>query len=523
MEDHALRARKLSEHIKQFHGKQQGFRVYHGSTTSTRRTVYDPKQSIDTSSFCHVLRVDEEKKVAIVEPNVDFGKLVDATLAHGLIPKIVPELSTITVGGAFSGTAGESSSFRYGLFEDTVTKIEVILANGDIRTASEAEERELLLACASSFGTIAVLTALEVQLVEAKQYVRMGYHPVTDAASAVRQIEHMHDDPSVDYIDGILWSSSAGVILVGKQVSEKPSTAKSCTFSKRRDPWFWMHAQKQCRKASDSSRSTGTPEDRKKSEGSDDSDVATSDEDLSLTLVHDYIPIREYLFRYERGAFWTVSHALKYFYVHNRAFQRWLLHDIMKTPKLTHAMHASGLASSYIAQDLAVTYSGIPEFVRTIDQETGIWPLWLCPLNKGRSWPLNAKDPEIQDRMINVGVWGMGSRKLDRFIEQNQILERKVKELHGAKCLYAQVYCTEDEFWDTYDRQKYEALREAYGAQTLPNVFEKVSKNSALDEMQKRSTSKKEARKGKLKDVWIFRGLYGVACLTFGGNYLLKK
>ena len=43
--------------------------------------------------------------------------LVAATLPHALLPLVVMEFPGITVGGGFSGTSGESSSFRHGPFD----------------------------------------------------------------------------------------------------------------------------------------------------------------------------------------------------------------------------------------------------------------------------------------------------------------------------------------------------------------------------------------------------------------------
>ena len=46
-------------------------------------------------------------KTALVEPNVPMDRLVAATLQCGLIPPVVMEFPAITVGGGFTGTAGE--------------------------------------------------------------------------------------------------------------------------------------------------------------------------------------------------------------------------------------------------------------------------------------------------------------------------------------------------------------------------------------------------------------------------------
>jgi delta24-sterol reductase len=81
---------------------------------STRKSQYRRGQMVDTSAMSHILKIDTERKTALVEPNVPMDSLVEATLQHGLIPPVVMEFPGITVGGGFAGTSGESSSFRYG-------------------------------------------------------------------------------------------------------------------------------------------------------------------------------------------------------------------------------------------------------------------------------------------------------------------------------------------------------------------------------------------------------------------------
>jgi Delta24-sterol reductase len=73
------------------------------------------------------------------------------------------EFPDITVGGGSAGTAGESNSYKYGFFDRTVKKIEMVLANGDIVTASVEKQPDLLYGAASSFGTLGVTTLLVVE------------------------------------------------------------------------------------------------------------------------------------------------------------------------------------------------------------------------------------------------------------------------------------------------------------------------------------------------------------------------
>ena len=48
------------------------------------------------------------------------------------MPAVVPQLKTITVGGAAAGVGIEATSFRHGLVHDTLHEIEVLLPGGEI-------------------------------------------------------------------------------------------------------------------------------------------------------------------------------------------------------------------------------------------------------------------------------------------------------------------------------------------------------------------------------------------------------
>ncbi len=83
---------------------------------------------VDTSAMSRVLKIDTERKTALVEPNVPMDSLVEATLQHGLIPPVVMEFPGITVGGGFAGTSGESSSFRYRSFDRSTVNFHALFS-----------------------------------------------------------------------------------------------------------------------------------------------------------------------------------------------------------------------------------------------------------------------------------------------------------------------------------------------------------------------------------------------------------
>jgi len=117
MRRHQESVAHIAVRVQHFSLHQNPFRIYHGSTNSTRPSKKRLDQMVDTTSLSSILKVDTDTNTALVEPNVPMDKLVEATLQYGLIPPVVMEFPGITAGGGFAGTSGESSSFRHGFFD----------------------------------------------------------------------------------------------------------------------------------------------------------------------------------------------------------------------------------------------------------------------------------------------------------------------------------------------------------------------------------------------------------------------
>ncbi|PNS19894.1 hypothetical protein CAC42_7861 [Sphaceloma murrayae] len=511
MDAHAAAVSSLAAQVAAFHAQKVPFRCYHGSTTSTRKVRYQPSTSLDLSPLSHILSIDQAGRTALVEPSVSMSALVTAALPYNLVPAVVPEFTTITVGGCFAGSGGESSSFRHGVFDDTVESIEMILGDGSVTRASKVENPDLLRGAAGSYGSLGVLTLLEVRLVPSRAFVEVCYLPVRGPWEAVREVERVTDE-AWDFCDAVLYGEGRGVVMAGRWADQ--SGGQVTTFTRKGDEWFYMHAEKVLE---------GSMKEDDGATGRQDSTSTAGDLEKGVARAHtELIPTYDYLFRWDRSCFWMGAHALDYFYVHNTKFARWLGDSLLRPGKMMHAMQTSSMANQYVIQDISVPYAYVSSFVDHIQKEVGIYPLWLCPLLLKNQWPLKPRDPTIPERIMNIGMWGQGSKKLEKFVQQNRDLEKKTRELHGLKCLYAQSYYTEDEFWKVYDKEAYDALRVRYRAETLPSVYDKVCKNSATEELEKRRTSKSERVKGYAKDFWICRGLYGAASSMMGREYLMQ-
>ena len=493
MESHNAAVRTIAARVRVFNDRKEPFRIYHGSTNSTRPSQRQRDRMIDISSLNHVLQVDTQAKFALVEPNVPMDALVEATLRHGLVPPVVMEFPGITAGGGFAGTAGESSSFRYGFFDRTVSWIEIVLATGEVETASIVFKPDLLYGAAASFGTLGITTLLKIELKEAKKYVKLSYFPVKSMSEALEKFQLVTKDPSIDYVDGILFASNAGVVCAGRLTSEAHDKVQG--FARPSDPWFYLHARKLFEK--------------------------------SPSPTVESIPLVDYLFRYDRGAFWLGAYAFKYFLTPFNSVGRWVLDYFMHTRVMYHALHKSGHSKKYIIQDVVVPYATASAFHKYVDESLGHYPLWLCPIHqRGQSeqapqGPL-AERPKPQDpeMLLNFGVWGPGPNNRRAFVETNRRLEHKIKELDGRKWLYAHTYNTEDEFWEMYDRESYDALRAKYQATYLPNIYEKVKVDVDGEEKAMRD-SWVVYLLALFWSIWPLSGLYGVYKAIFGGDYLL--
>ena len=476
MEQHNEAVQTISASVRGFYDRKEKFRISHGSTNSTRSK--SKKNLVDTSSLRHVLSIDKEKKTCLVEPNVPMDRLVEATMEHGLVPPVVMEFPGITVGGGYSGTSGESSSFKHGFFDQTINWVEMVLANGEVVKLTRTENADLFHGAAGAVGTFGVTTLVELRLQEAKRFVETTYWPVSSMKEAIERIQASTSDPQLDYVDGIMFSKTVGAIITGRLTNEKQDKGMAVqTFSNAKDPWFYLHVNDAISK----SREPTT----------------------------EAIPLAEYLFRYDRGGFWVGASAFTYFFWPFTARWRYILDDFLHTRMMYTALHASGNAKFFMVQDLALPYSTAEKFVDYTDETFGIYPLWLCPLKQS---PLPTMHPHFNEtdadgslqKMLNIGLWGPGPMNYDAFVDLNRGLENKLKELGGMKWLYAHTYYDEDQFWEMFDRSWYDGLREKYNATSLPSIYEKVTVDVEAEKRKLGTFS------GMVKRTWPAAGIWGL-------------
>ncbi|KAH9907460.1 hypothetical protein F4778DRAFT_721999 [Xylariomycetidae sp. FL2044] len=504
MERHRQAVRLIASTVRSFFERSEPYRIFHGSTNSTRPTQQKAgTRFVDISALSNVLEVNTSKRIALVEPNVPMDRLVESTLPYGLVPPVVMEFPGITAGGGFAGTAGESSSFRHGYFDETLNGVEMVLPDGQVVFAQPdkgSQYADLFRGAAGAVGTLGITTMLELKLIEAKRFVKTTYRRTNSVAEAIRVVREECAKPGNDYVDGILYSKNHGVIVSGQLTNEEPSNgAKPQTFSRAWDPWYYMHV-------------------REVTQALPSSAAESNSEEKDGGTITEYIPLAEYLFRYDRGGFWVGQAAFDYFRpVPFTRFFRWFLDDFLHTRMLYRALHGSGESARFFVQDLGIPYETAEKFIDYTTETLDIWPLWLCPLKTpaGPSFhPHIRANSAPAGEMLNVGVWGWGPKDREEFVRVNRDLENKVNELGGMKWLYANTYYDEDEFWKVYGNKPwYEALRQKFKATSLPSVYNKV----------KVKTGPQTGWKPWLKALWPVGGVYGLWKGIKSKDYFLHR
>jgi hypothetical protein len=461
----------------------------------------------------HVLDIDTTAQIAIVEPNVPLDSLVAMTLEKGLMPLVVMEFPGITVGGGFSGASGESTGWREGLFDCCVEEIEMILGNGTVvKAVKGGMNSDLFDGARCTLGTLGVVTLLKVRLTHAEDATNLTYHHTTSVKETIARLSKLCDDEHADFdfIEALQYSMEKGVIVTGQHISSKAVAAQNLPlqrFDRSHDPWFYMHARE------------------------------TVDSHTEV------VPIQSYLFRHDRGAFWSGEVFLKYFGLPNNRCLRWVLNPLMTARSIYKGMLATDSADGAIIQDLLLPLSTSEAFVEYVNEELNIWPLWICPIRKQPNaddivgWPFYKSCPDSGtedakreilhqshtsktrgELILNFGVWGPTDPARAAVRRTNRKLEQTLQELRGMKVPYAANFYTEDEFWDLYDRKKYENLREKWYATALPSMYDKVRRGQTSeagdDDFTKRP--RRSTWKETILETRPFGGIYQVFHVLFG-------
>jgi FAD/FMN-containing dehydrogenase len=403
---------------------------------------------LDVTDFTNVLSVDPVARTADVEGMVTYERLVEATLAHGLMPMVVPQLRTITLGGAVSGLGIESSSFRNGLPHESVLELEVLTGDGRVVVARpDGPHADLFAGFPNSYGTLGYALRLKIELQPVKPYVRLRHVRHDDAEAFFAAMERTcadgaHDGEPVDFVDGTVFSGDEMYLTLGTFVDTAPYT-------------------------------------------SDYTGNAIYYRSLQQRSV-DFLTVSDYLWRWDTDWFWC-SRA---FGVQKPAVRRMVPRKYLRSEvywKIVAFERRHGVMARVdrwrgrpdrepVVQDIEVPVANAARFLDFFLREIPVEPIWVCPLRQrdpARQWSLYAFDPERL--YVNFGFWstvalGPGEHEGT----YNRRIETAVDDLGGRKSLYSTSFYPRDEFWRLYNGPAYEVLKKEYdGTGRLLDLYAK--------------------------------------------------
>ena len=411
---------------------------------------------LDVAAFDGVLYVDPETRTAEVLGMTTYEHLVDATLPFGLMPMCVPQLRTITLGGAVTGLGIESASFRNGTPHESVIEMDILTGAGDIITCTGAADdphRDLFYGFPNSYGSLGYALRLKIELEPTKPFVLLRHVRFATAEAMTAEMARIassreFDGRTVDFLDGTVFSPAEQYLTVGTMVDTAPAGLTPSDYT-----------------------------------GMDIYYRSIQQRTLDLLTIHDY------LWRWDTDWFWC-----------SRAFgaQKPLVRRLWPKGRLRSDFYWKIVAvdrkhqlsnraarlrkkpvREAVVQDIEVPVDKLPAFLEFFHAEVGIEPIWVCPLKQrdpSARWPLYEFDPEVL--YVNVGFWSTVA--LPEGVDPdegrvNRRIEEVVTALDGRKSLYSTAFYDKDAFWSIYGGDDYRTLKADYDPQgRLRDLYAKV-------------------------------------------------
>jgi FAD/FMN-containing dehydrogenase len=397
---------------------------------------------IDVHDFIHVLSIDPVALTAEVEGMCTYEAFVDETLKFGCLPTVVPELKSITVGGAVTGIGIESSSFKLGLVHETVLEMDILLGTGEVITATPTNEyKDLFFGFPNSYGTLGYALRLKVKLIKAKAFVKIERRTFEDSQKFFDEMGQVclaaRRDGSIDFVDGALLNGKL-YLITGTFVDAAPYASD----------YTYLNIYYK----------------------------------TLPTKAEDYVTARQYIWRWDTDWFW----CSRFFGFENRfvrmLFGRkrlrsttyWKIREFFEGRGIVKLLEPVRGRSEPVIQDVEIPLERSADFFDFFQREIGIKYVWMCPtmaFDPSVHFDLYAMDPSVL--YINFGFWdGVKSTAEDG--HYNRLIEKYVEKLKGKKSLYSTSYYSSEEFWSLYNKQRYDELKCRYDPQrALKDLYQK--------------------------------------------------
>jgi FAD/FMN-containing dehydrogenase len=414
--------------------------------------LFRPRQrtgapGLDVAGLTGVIGVDPVARTADVQGMCTYETLVAATLPHGLMPLVVPQLRTITLGGAVTGLGIESTSFRHGMPHESVLEMEVFTGAGEVVTARpDGAHADLFAAFPNSQGSLGYATRLRIALAPIAPRVAARNLRFTDLDALMAAIDGViatgeRDGRRVDAMDAVMFDPGESYLVLATFTDEPGGTSD---YTGQRIYYRSLRSRPA-----------------------------------------DLLTAYDYLWRWDTDWFWcsrpfgvqnpTVRRLWPARYRRSDVYHRIYMLEQRYRVAARWDRRRGRPATERVVQDVELPTARTAEFLRWFAGHVGMSPVWLCPLRPGDgSWPLYPLTPG--GSYVNAGFWGAvpiaaGGRDGD----VNKAIEAKVTELSGHKTLYSDAYYDRETFDRLYGGETYRVVKKRYDPDNrLTGLYEKV-------------------------------------------------
>ena len=439
--NHSNKVNSIIEQIKHISKSKQPVKIVKTSVSHFVPNPHDKSHKysrIKLNELNDIIEINIDKKTCTAESGVTFSDLVKETLKHNLIPYTVPELKTITVGGAVSGCSIESMSYKYGGFHDSCLEYETITGDGKLITCSQDNMPNVFNMLHGSYGTLGVITKIKFKLLSAKPFVKMTYKSFDNFKEYWSYLSERCSKKDYDFIDGIIHSKNKFVVCLGDMVDKAPYTSK----------YDWLNIYYK----------------------------STSEKQ------EDYLTIYDYFFRYDTECHWlTKTVPLMETKIARFILGKLILGSsnlIKWSNRIKPIMKLQRRPD--VVVDVFIPSQKFEEFYKWYENEYDFYPLWIVPYDAKHVYPW-INDSHVKNNVgtmfIDCAIYGKRNNKPN--IDYSETLEKKTIELNGIKTLISRNHFKEDEFWSVYNKNNYYDVKNITDPNnTFQNLYNKFHKNT---------------------------------------------
>ncbi|AVQ85621.1 MULTISPECIES: FAD-binding oxidoreductase [unclassified Variovorax] len=400
-----------------------------------------PRQRINLGEFDHVIGIDTSRNTVEVEGLATYEHLVAATLRHGMMPAVVPQLKTITAGGAVAGVGIEATSMRQGLVHHTMLELDVLLPHGVIvHCTPDNAHRDLFFGFPNSYGTLGYALRLVLRTLPVQPCVRVEHIACQHAGEFFQAISEACESDA-DFVDGVVFGPRSMVLNIARFEADAP--------------WQSNYEFERIYYRS------------------------------LLEMPVDHLSVHDYLWRWDTDWFWCsrnfgaqiplIRRLLGRKHLNSRTYTR--LMRMNARWGMTRRLAAfRGAHGESVIQDVDIPIRSAPAFLDFLQREIGILPVWICPVHVPDPSACFALYPlEAGTLHVNFGFWDVIERhEAHEPGHFNRLVEQEVLRMGGIKSLYSDSFFTREEFGRAYGMDTYTMLKRRYDPEgRAPDLYDK--------------------------------------------------